>query len=345
MTDIGPKDLPPGKIQSSDQVMGIDSSGFLYRDIFQSLNSLNLHTGIINGLVKTPNADPTLFDIAAGNGIIIDKTDPQNTIINRINIPDPIIGIPNPHLTSTVSNVLIDAAKVVTVINTTPTMDDIRNKLSLGGMVKNTAAQEILFTIPNPIVAYGSSATEIERMFSGGGITYSGGMVTPAGPNLTLDIERVIVEQFGRGHVLNPVSPNIVDIPAKTPIPAANFFKVFTEALGDLNIDNSTNTLSPTLFNEDGAGTLQTISPNNYTTIRGFASAVDNNVLFYYGTEEFSTIIGAVAAAETTFVENSITRGISPVVKIHIKENVTDLTQALIDGDVIFQPITSRTQL
>jgi len=338
---------PPGEVKLSYVGAFLDDSGEAIKDTLGHLTDYMLHTGITKGLTKSVNAgNPKLVDIEAGEGIIIDRSDPLNPVLTRV-IFLGAVGVTDPNLTLSLSHVYIDSAGVLTVEATRPTKTDIETRLSLGGLVHDTVAEIILFPTPDPIIAYGSSATEIEELVLSGGKTLDGGIITPASNDLSLDVIAAIVSQYGRNFVTNPGSPNNPNIPARAPIPAANFFKAFVEAGGDLNLDNSSNQLDPSLINTDGLGTLGTLMNNTFSVIRVFISATDNNFVIYYGTKQYDSAEQGLAEAsfETTFQEHISTKTISPVANIAIREDVTDLAAALLTDPLqaIIMPVRIRT--
>jgi len=335
-------------VELDHRIVFANGTGKMRKDILGHVLDYATHTGILQGLTKSVNAgDDKLFDIEAGEGIIIDRTDPINPVLTRIIFPQ-TLGITDPNLTDALSHVYIDITGTVIVRNTSPTQTNLEEELYLGGQVHDTAAQIILFPIPDPVIAYGTSATEIVETVLSGGRTLEGGFLFPSGAmDLTLAITAATVNQWGRNFVNNPGDPNITPIPPRVIIPASNFFKVFDDGAGSLVFfpQPTTDVLEPTLMNLNGAGTLVALQPGRYSIIRVFISAGDENVVFYYGTQQYMTLIEAQAAIETTFVENEATFSISPIAKIFIEEGVTDLTAGLLAGTVVIQRITSRTQL
>lgn len=343
MANITYGGFPPGRITATAIMPHQSNLGITTRGSPIDVVDLTLHTGVRSGFVKTINADPTKIDIAAGTGIIVDDTDPLLPIIIPINLPAQI-GITDPFLTSPLSHLYIDkfGARIFKV--TTPTRDDVKNLLYLGGIVHDSGI--ISFPVPDPIVAQGTSRTEMETLVFGGGVTLEGGELSPTEPDLTLKISAAIVNQYGRNFQNDPGSPNITDFAAQDPIPQGSFFKVLTSIVSGFVFDTSTNLLNPLQFNENSAGILVNVANQKYTTIRAFASAADNNVLFYYGTEEFASLTDAMTIPEQTFTEDPITKNISPIAKIFIRQDVTNLTTAISGGTTAaIQFIKNRTQL
>ncbi len=345
MVDVEIGELLQEEIKDDSKIIFENDSGFTKRDIPHNITNLSLHTGVISGMVLTINAgDNETFDVSSGTAIKVDRTDPTNVIITSLNFAG-ITGQLDTNLTATFSHVFIDPDTGVATTDTEPpdSLSDLNDKIYVGTLVH--ASDVIFVVLNNPIIAYGSSFTELAEIVLGGGVRVSDGLLSPNGANLQLDITAGIFEQYGRGNQFNTNNPNTSEIAAQTPAPVGNFVKVYIEAGGDLNLDLGTNTLDPTMFNEDGDGTLVAVANNQFTVIRIFYAVSPSNtsrLVCYYGTEEFSSISDAIVAVEPTFVEHADTVQLSPVAKIAIRNNITDLAAAITAGTAIIQPVLRR---
>ena len=339
-------------IDDTDELMLFVPSEPITADKNQTITGTNiqvytenttLHTGVRRGLALSV-ASATTFNVAAGDAIIVNRDpNPLLTTVTKISKAEEL-GILDTNLGENLSHIFMDAAGIITVETERPqNLSDIFNKIYLGAVIPFGGV--IGNIIPDPIVAHGSSATELAELVFAGGTTLSGSLLT-GNSDLTLDVTPGLLRQSGRGFTINANSPNEIETPAFTPIPQSEFFLVYIDSGGDIVIDNSSNELDPTQINTDGLGTLNAISPaNNFSIIRVFQAGDNNDFLFYYGTEEFGTIADAVAAIEPTWVESENTRDISPIAKIFIRADVTDIAAGVAAGTVIIQAITSRTQL
>lgn len=335
--------LPPGEVQTSYTGVFLDGSNDAIKDTLNDVEDLMLHTGIRKDLTLTINADNTKFDVAAGEAIIVNRDPiPTNSTVTRINFPQ-TLAITDPNLTEALSHVYMSSTGTLTVETDPPTLSDISDRIYLGSLLHISSV--IVSIVPNPIIAHGTSNTEIIELVAGGGTTLSGAIVTANGANLTLDISVGLLRQYGRAFGVDANRPNEIETPVQAPIPAGNFFKAYIDGTGDLIQENGTNLLDPTQFNEDGLGTLETVANNQFTIIRVFYAGVTNDVILYFGTEEFSTLSAARVAPELTWVEHPGTRDISPIAKIIIREDVTDLASAIAGGTAEIQEIQSRVRL
>lgn len=302
-----------------------------------------LHTGVRQGLAMTINADTTKFDVASGKAIIIDRDpDPTNPTITEITFAGQT-AILDTNLGVALSHIYMDSTGTITVELNTPTLADINDRVHLGAILHVSSVIDSI--VPNPIVAHCSSNTEMVELVLGGGTTLSGAIVTANGSNLTLDVSAGLLRQFGRGFGIDANIPNEVETPVQSAIPAGNFFKAHIDSGGGLIATNGTNLLSPTLFNEDGLGTLNTVANNQFTILRLFYAGITNDVIIYFGTEEFMTIAAARTAPELTWVEHAGTIDVSPIARIIIREDVTDIAAGITAGTVEIIAIQSRMQL
>lgn len=317
-----------------------------FSDVVDFTTAFGMHTGVIDELRLSINADDTRFDMSAGTAIRVDKSDPGNVVVTFVNFSG-LTGQLVSNLTQNFQSVFIDPdTLVVTTEDDEPnSISDINNRIFCGTLAITGGV--ISAIIDNPIIAYASSTSEIIDMVLGGGVTIRGGLVTANGANLKLDVADAVIEMYGRGRQFDPGAPNTAEIAAQIPVPVGNFFKIFEDALGDLVIDSVTNDMDPLQFNEDGLGTLVNVANNQFTVFRAFYSifpAGFSRFIIYYGTEEFSSAADALAAVEPTFKENEVTVRLAPIANIAIRNNVTDIAAGLVTSppQVVIEPVLRR---
>lgn len=315
----------------------------ILQEQIDNVENESLHTGVRRGLTLVLNTTTT-FDVAEGDAIIVNNDpNPLETTITKISKAEET-GILDTNLSEAISHIYMDAAGTITVETQPPmTISDVFDRIYLGTILHFSGI--IVAVIPDSIVAHGSSNTGIMDLVFAGGTKATGSLITANGANLQLDITDGILRQVGRGFGVNANAPNDVETPASSPVLQADFFLIYLDAAGDVVTDNSSNVLDPAQINLNGAGTLTSVGMNNYSVIRVFQAGITNDLLFYYGTIAFATIADAQSLAEPTWVEHEDTRTLSPVAKIYIRGNVTDLATAITAGDAIIESITSRTQL
>ncbi len=332
-------ELPAEQILADSIIPFENGTGNTKRSTTTEVTDLTLHTGVINGMVKSVNGgDDTLFDMTAGTGIKVDRSDPTNVIVTHVDFPG-LTGQLDTNLTEPFSQVFMDPDTLVVTTEVIPpdSLADINDKIFCG-VILHTAGV-ISAILDNPIIAYGSSISEIAEMVLGGGVTIFGGNITANGANLKLDVAAGVFQLYGRGRQFDPNNPNSSEIATQTPVPLGNFIKSYEDAGGDLVIDASTNDMNPLVFNQDGLGTLVTVTNNRFTVLRCFYAILPGGftrLLLYYGTQEYQLLSEALSSAEPTFVEQRDTIRLAPLGDIVIRQDVVDYEAALLSGLAAF---------
>jgi len=219
---------PPGLIKATARFIFADAPNTRFNDSINHLMFQAMHTGIIEGMNGTINADPTKFDISAGTGIFIDKISPQDPIIEILEFPE-TLAIPNTVLFNPTSHIYVDKLGVVTTEINPPTRDDLKNRLHVSGV--GHGGGFIFRIFGEPIVAYGSTITELEELVFTGGSTLQKGIVAPGGTDLSIDAFQSILRQYGRNFLVDPTSPNVETTVDLLPVPVGQFLKLFLHLL------------------------------------------------------------------------------------------------------------------
>lgn len=336
---------PLGDAQSTD-IMAVLKGETVQQVALFEMEDITLHSGIRNGLEISINADPTRFDVAIGELLIVDRNpDPTDSSVIRVNFAG-LTGILDTNLGAQISHVFMSSTGVITTSLFPPlTIADAFDQGYLGSLLHFSGV--IVSVIEVKIVAHGSTSTEILDLLFAGGTKLTGSVLT-GNSDLTMNITEGLLKQLGKGFTPtgDKNAPNIVPTPDMSPIPQLNFFLLHLDSMGNVVVDNASNVLKPLLINTDGLGTLNTFGPTGaYSIIRVFQSAIDNDLLFYFGTEGFNNLDAALMATEPTWVESVNTRVTSPIAKIYIPEDATDIDAGIADGSIVVQAISSRTQL
>jgi len=306
-----------------------------------SLAEYGMHTGVRQGLELSATLFGTTFDIAAGRGIMVNaEPDPRATTVSQVPFAE-TLGITDLFLTDTFTYIFLNSIGAVIQRVTPPsTLDDLNNLIFLGKL--RHFASQIVTVDNNPVMAHGSSLGHVAKLLFNGGTKLNGAQLTPNGANLQLDVSAGLLEQNGRGRTTNENNPNIYISSAQVPVPAATFFKAFVDGVGELILDNSNNLLDPTMFNDGALGTLVAVGNNQFTNIRVVEAAESEALVFYYGTEEFGTLVDAEVAPEPTFTEHPDTIELSPLAIITIKREVADLAAGIAAGTAAIRLISHR---
>ncbi len=331
-------------IQSESKLVFENTAGLTKRDIVDTISNLSLHTGVISGFTTTINADPTRFDITSGTAIVVDRSDPTNPVVTFLDFSgvtaqlDTNLGDVFSHL-----YVDIDTGVVTTELNGILSLADLYDRVHIGQLIHQGG--NIVIVVDNVVVAHGSSTSEIANLVFGGGekLSLTGSVITANGANLQVNLSAGLLRQFGTGFKGNPGNPNEYEAPDQNSIPVGKFIKVHDASGGPLIRDMSDNLLDPDQYNQDGLGTLVSVSPSSrFTVVRVFRAAGTDDVLFYYGTAQYTTADEALSASEPTFVENIETVQVAPIAKIAIQGDVTDFQSALSTGAAVVMPESHR---
>lgn len=316
----------------------------LVNTVSASVENTTLHTGVRKDMSKSINAgDSDLFDVASGTAIKVDRTDPLNVIVTTLTFAG-VTGQLDTNLTVPLSHVYVDIdTGVVTTELNPPTVSDIINRIYLGELLHDNA-NTIVAEVPNPIIATGSSDTEIIGLAFGDAETLDIGVLVPDA-DLMLATASSILKQHGRGFALDPNTPNTVNGPQQVPIPIGDFFLAFIDGSGNLAGSGAGNDLDPLQYNLDGAGTLVNVPNNRFQKIRVFEAGITNDKIFYYGTEDFASSSEALNDLGTAWVEHEGTRDISPKAILAIRQDVTCLSSAQASGFFVIVMIRTRSQL
>ena len=338
--DIGSQ--PPGDAQSTDTLAIFDGVNVL-QDTLAHVEDITLHTGVRFGMALSINADPTKFDVASGEAIIMNRNpNPEESVVTRISFAGQT-AIEDTNLSEPISHIFMNSAGTIIVkIGPPQTIAEVFDEVYLGTLLHFGGV--IGNAISDKIVAHGSSSTELLDLVFGGGTKLQGSIFTTPFADLTLKLSAGILRQLGRGFDSNKNAPNEVETPASSPVAVGDFFLIHVGASGDVITDASSNVLDPTQINTDGLGTLNPLGGSlNVSIIRVFQAGITNDLLFYYGTKGYANMSTALAAVETTWIESEDTRTISPIALIFIDKGVTDLSTA--GTDLVIKSITSRSEL
>lgn len=262
------------------------------------------NTGILSGGVIS-TASSTTIDITAGSGIVIDYTDPTAPVLSEVTWEDQF-GVTIDNIGDDNSTVIAFDANgdlqqtILTLFDSAKRRDQIGigTVLHVGSVIIDT------FTAPENL-GYGGTTTPEDFVREViGPCNVSGNVFGPNGANLNVDNSGGDVFDIGSNFRIDPELPNQRTQPAATP---ATFLRVYRQpdpTLGMIPEVPPTDLINPTQY-DNGSGTLQSVSANNWTIQRIF---IDPNglVLVAYGQEVFNKLTDAESALGTeSFQEKS----------------------------------------
>lgn len=281
-------------------------------------------TGILEGGVIT-QANATEVDWTAGNGQVVDYTDPELPVITEVEW-DAVTGYTPADINSDDTTVFgYDSnGDVVEKLLTALTVEDFHSTIFIGAVLHLSSAIDSISAAPQNLAydGVGSFADFIRLII--GPANISGNDYGANGVNLNLDVIGGTGYWIGSNFRNDPNLSDIVTLPSSS---AIDFFKVYRSAAGeDMIYDGAaTDTIDSTQY-DDGSGTLQSVGANRWTIQRIFR---DRTGLTYvaYGQEEFLTQTAALdALGSEAFEEKSPLPAALFRTSLLVQEGATDLS-------------------
>jgi len=224
----------------------------------ESVMNQNANSGILSGGGLSVNADPTKYDIVAGEGYV------SNTLSGTVSKVTwaTATAQTTPYLLTAVATYVLKDNTGATVLQTTaPTPQQYRTHIYLGKLA-HTTFTTILFAVSEPSRMFNVSGDLHDLVSSFGSINRSGNTISPNGANLQINVSAGETLREGANYLSNRNSPNITTEPA---VNATSFRNKFRNGTGGWNAVN-TSTVDPNYY-DDGTGILALV-PNNKFTIK-----------------------------------------------------------------------------
>jgi len=223
-----------------------------------SVMNQNANSGILSGGGLSVNADPTKYDIVAGEGYV------SNTLSGTVSKVTwaTATAQTTPYLLTAVATYVLKDNTGATVLQTTaPTPQQYRTHIYLGKLA-HTTFTTILFAVSEPSRMFNVSGDLHDLVSSFGSINRSGNTISPNGANLQINVSAGETLREGANYLTNRNSPNITTEPA---VNATSFRNKFRNGTGGWNAVN-TSTVDPNYY-DDGTGILALV-PNNKFTVK-----------------------------------------------------------------------------
>lgn len=257
----------------------------------------SLSTGLINGGEVSINANPALFDIAAGNGIIVDNwTDPNSPVLYEVSW-SAMTGV-TPTFLATAGNtfLLIDTTGSLVQTTTFPVNGNLRDKIQLGSIIHpdNTTITDTSDFTQAPLQNVAQTMTDYAIAI---------GVINEAGNEYfgttgTLQIEKTagISVYGGINYKNNKKDPNRKTTPAKAA--ATQFVYTWRDGSGGYNTTLDS-TINVALY-DDGTGGVSAptgaVSTNQWVIDRISYSPDADATLVQYGQNTYNTSASALTA-------------------------------------------------
>jgi hypothetical protein len=280
-------------------------------------------TGVLGGGALSVNADTTKFDVAAGNGVILDYANPNNPVKTEISW-DSSAAI-------TVTGIAANGTTAVFVDNTGAITQssaagaaDYRNKVFLGLLV-HADRVNIDEVVNEPSLGYDGVSDFRYKTLA---ISHDSGIHYSA-YSTNLQIERTSGTLYREGLTFQatPELPSLQAASAESPSTFALWYVGSSSSLAEASA--ATSSIDPDQYNNASTGSLVSVPTDKWTIQRLYASGYDGTFVMY-GQEVFDTEADALAAVGSEdFVEPAhlLQTGVYRYALI-VQEGTTDLTNA-----------------
>jgi len=285
----------------------------------------DLVTGIISGgLVTINGGDATLVDVAAGVGLIVDWTSGSSV---RTPVPfGPFIGEAIPDITKVFTHFYVNAAGgLVKISGVGPTAIQRKTLIRLqsaihGGAVIDDVSTDrglgfqVTATILDYLYKIGALNTD-NRFFANGAnlqCDKTSGTTTLPFVNATNDTQDAATK----------INPSVS--------PAANLPVSYRDGVGGFTFNPALTTIDPDLW-DNGSGTLQSVTTNDWTVIRFHHFGLTNTWVVTPGQAVYNTLAQAEASVNTEnpTIDPALETGESVLTTfLVVKEGTTDLSNA-----------------
>lgn len=280
-------------------------------------------TGILTGGEVTINADPTLVDIAAGTGVVIDWINPTTPTRTYVSF-GPFIGEAIPNLaTGQFTTLQVDVNG--TLIKTSgyiPVPEDYRKYLHLQSPVHQSGVQvDSISGGSNPAYEVVAALYDYIRFL---GPLNRGNTHSANGVNLNINKTSGETALPFTNRAVNLQSPSIVNNVGQTPVP--DFVYTYRDGASGYTFDTPVSVIDPSNW-DDNSGTPAAVSANQWTIQYMFIFGSVNRTTVVYGQEEYGSQAIAEAAVTTAFYDFSplLNSGVK-VTALVVKTGTTDLS-------------------
>lgn len=250
-----------------------------------------LSSGLVSGGVLTVNTNPSKFDVASGEGVIVDNwTDPNNPVVYDVTWSDFTAQTLTYLATNTFTHIYIDKTGAIYQSNVFTDSELRRDYIHLGRIshTNNTT----IGAITNTPDLYVSPINQLRDLEEALGAIGSGNIVTANGANLNIDVSSGSMYLNGINNSADPKTPSFKSFNNLT----APTFRYRTQT----GAGGNTALIDPTVY--DNAGTITVIGSTKSTNQRIYRTAA-GNIVVQYGQTIYASLSEAISAIPSeTFV-------------------------------------------
>lgn len=256
----------------------------------------NSSTGLVSGGVLSVNANPALFNLSAGTGKVVDKSNPASPTMKTVSW-SAFTGVTTTNLaTADVTYVMIDATGAIVQQTTYPTPTQRRQNIFIGRL-PHLNRTNITFGLSLAEYAQGGINQLYDLFDSLGPFTVSGLKISANGANLKINQSSGVMFNRAYNYGTTPENPHKVNISGTT----ASSFRYASQTTFYNTVVSD---LVTTQY--DNAGTLTTIPSNNNATIQRVFIFPTGAIRVYYGQVVHNNFASAIdALASEAFTENT----------------------------------------
>ena len=299
--------------------------GIISAEDFVHFNDL-LSTGLLTGGETSINGgDATKFDVAAGQGVVIDShTDPLGPVITHVEWSAFTAVTPVGIGVTTFTYIAINSAGAIVQQTAAFTETQRRDLIVLGRVFHRTgAAIDIAITVP--LVAFARDMDTIDFMSAIGSININGNVYGPNDANLKIDKTSGKTFRIGANYPNSKKAVSTTDDPV---LSGSVIIYTYRDGSGGFSIDPPVTDVDPTQF-DDGDGVLAAVPSGSYTLQPMVFFAQSNTTAIQFGQELFNTLeLAEQAHTEDNSAANPDLEGGTVRGWIALKWDATDLSDA-----------------
>lgn len=293
-------------------------------------------TGILTGGVVTPNANPLLFDISAGTGLIIDWTGPQAPQRKYIKWAA-LIGETVPNFASQFTSLFFNAAGALTKDpGAVPDGNDYRSRIYLQSVIHQSGTQvDSVSSGGTPAYEVIAALFDYVRFV---GPANKGNCFAPNGVSTTFikEVGQTALPFINRANDLQ--NPTVQTDALISPV--TNFTQAYRDGSGGTTFIFP-NSVIDSGFWDDGTGVLNSVTNNRFTLKRIYWFPQSGSVTVTVGQAEYANLVDARAALQTenAIIDPLITNNGSFTATLIVQEGATDLSDPAQAEFICMNPI------
>lgn len=297
----------------------------------------SLSTGLITGGEVSINTNPTLFDVAAGSGIIVDNwTDPENPTFTTVTWSAFTGVTPTFIATQGTSFLFINSSGAIEQSTSFPNDGDLRDKIQIGSIVHpdNVNITGTSQFLQAPIQNMAQTMTDFTIAI--GVINESGNVFSGGSGTLQIEKSSGVSMYAGINSRNNLKDPNRKQVPAK--LLTDNFIVSWRDGVGGYNTKLST-LIEPGFYDDDSGGASNpggTVATNNWQIMYIQYSPDAELGLVQWGQTEYNTqnqALNAISRGTDNFTANPAFSGVPLRAYLIVRGGATDLSST---GDATF---------